>query len=110
MLLLRVTDVHRPLIPPTDSIVYVKCQNNQRDDRENIEDGIALTKGDAVGPSRMASSSSVNGSRGTRYVLSGTSSRIMTGNPIAAVTRAEKNKESEVGRIDERAATHRWSE
>ena len=83
VLLLRVTDVHGPLIPPTDSIVYVKRQEKSGGD---MEDGIALTKGDAVGPSRMASSSSVNGSRGTRYVLSGTSSRIMTGNPIAAVT------------------------
>ena len=46
--------------------------------------GKGLTKGDAVGPSRMASSSSVKGSRGTTSTRSGTRAMMMSGNPIAA--------------------------
>jgi hypothetical protein len=46
-----------------------------------------LTKGEAVGQSRMAKSSSVKGSLGTDHVLNGNRSRIMMGNPIAAAGR-----------------------
>ncbi len=81
-LLLYGIGAHDPLMPPTDSMVYVKGQNKEVKRSPGSEG--TLTKGDAVGPSRIANSFSVKGSRGTRYVLSGTSSRIMTGNPIAA--------------------------
>jgi len=46
-----------------------------------------LTNGEAVGPSRIASSSLVNGKRGIRKIRRGTSNMIMTGNPIAAMRR-----------------------
>jgi hypothetical protein len=45
---------------------------------------IKLTNGEAVGPSRIANSSSVNGSRGIKKIRRGISSKIITGNPIAA--------------------------
>lgn len=44
-----------------------------------------LTNGEAVGASRMESSSLVNGNRGIRRALRGRSNIMMTGNPIAAV-------------------------
>jgi len=50
-------------VPPTDSIV----------------------NGDAVGESRIASSSTVKGSRGMTTVRRGTINRIITGNPIEAM-------------------------
>lgn len=47
--------------------------------------GNLLTNGEAVGPSRIASSSSVNGKRGIRRMRRGISNMMMTGNPIAAM-------------------------
>jgi len=44
-----------------------------------------LTNGEAVGPSRIASSSLVNGKRGIRKIRRGISNMIMIGNPIAAI-------------------------
>ena len=71
-----------PLIPPTDSMV---CEPSVRADSNNVINSVSgLTKGDAVGPSRTASSSSVKGSRGTTYVLSGTNRKMIIGNPMAA--------------------------
>ncbi len=48
-----------------------------------------LTKGDAVGPSRIASSSLVNGNLGMMKVRRGRRSMMITGNPIAADTVSE---------------------
>ena len=45
---------------------------------------MVLTKGDAVGPSRMASSAAEKGNWGTRMVRNGTISKITTGKPMAA--------------------------
>ena len=45
---------------------------------------IGLTKGEAVGPSRMDNSSVVNESRGMSSVLTGPKRRMITGNPMAA--------------------------
>ena len=44
----------------------------------------SLTKGDAVGLSRMPNSSAENGKRETTRVRSGINNRMMTGNPTAA--------------------------
>jgi hypothetical protein len=52
---------------------------------------VGLTKGEAVGPSRIASSSSVKGMRGTRSVRRGISNMIITGNPIAAVEQTKED-------------------
>jgi hypothetical protein len=46
----------------------------------------ALTNGEAVGPSRIASSSGVKGRRGITYIRTGTSRKMTSGNPIAAVS------------------------
>ena len=49
-----------------------------------------LTKGDAVGPSRTANSSSVNGSLGMIIVRKGMSNNITIGKPIAAGKRQDE--------------------
>ena len=46
---------------------------------------VTLTKGDAVGPSRIASSSFVNGCLGITRVRSGRRSKMTIGKPIAAI-------------------------
>jgi len=68
-------------VPPTDSIVscdrkydWMRCSRSNK----------KLTKGDAVGPSRIANSSSVNGSLGMIIVRNGMSSEMTIGNPMAA--------------------------
>ena len=68
----------RPLIPSST------MQTLHRSDTF-IEKIPILTKGDAVGPSRIASSSSVNGSRGMTTARNGMRSIMMMGNPMAAV-------------------------
>lgn len=66
-------------VPPTDSIVSCGRKHSGQDPQDK-----KLTKGDAVGPSRTANSSSVNGSLGMTIVRKGMSSEITIGNPIAA--------------------------
>lgn len=68
-------------LPPTDSIVSCSRKHDRiGSSRLNNK----LTKGDAVGPSRIANSSSVNGSFGMIIVRKGMSSEMTIGNPIAA--------------------------
>ena len=52
---------------------------------DTISSTATRTNGEAVGPSRIANSSSVKGSRGTKYVRTGTKSMITRGKPIAAI-------------------------
>jgi hypothetical protein len=68
-------------VPPTEAIV---CRYNQPPQHVN-EARRALTNGEAVGPSRIASSSGVKGRRGIMYIRTGTSRKMTSGNPIAAV-------------------------
>jgi hypothetical protein len=58
-------------------------------DRQLMIRKMQLTKGDAVGPSRIASSSLVNGNLGTMKMRRGRRSMMTTGNPIAADTVSE---------------------
>ena len=62
--------------------MQVRIDSQKDDDISNI-----LTKGEAVGLSRIASSSSVKGNFGTSKVLTGAKSRITTGNPMAPAER-----------------------
>lgn len=68
--------------PPTDSMVCWKPSQSLHLFIETFE---TLTNGEAVGPSKMLSSSIENGNRGTMTVLRGTINKITTGNPIAAI-------------------------
>ena len=68
-------------VPPTDSIVS-RDRKHDRIGRPRLNN--KLTKGDAVGPSRTANSSSVNESFGTIIARMGMSSKMTIGNPIAA--------------------------
>ena len=54
---------------------------SKKNDKKEHE---TLTKGDAVGRSRMPSSSGENGIRGMTNVRNGINNRMMTGNPTAA--------------------------
>ena len=72
--MLNLTTSHRR-IPLSDAMVSMIARFGSNNE---------LTNGDAAGPSRTASSSSVNGSFGMIIERKGMSSEMTTGNPIAA--------------------------
>lgn len=70
------------MVPLTEAIV---CDTDFSFLREFIKMGTLLTNGDAVGPSKIATSSEENGMRGIMNTRMGIKSMIMTGNPMAAI-------------------------
>lgn len=68
----------------------MNLRGSEYEENLKLTDG-RLTNGDAAGPSRIASSSFVNGNRGIRCVRTGSRSIIITGNPMAAVSDRTQN-------------------